>query len=138
MPPSRVSQRWGAFLALPVGGVPSASVVHHGYCGDPCGEPVPMDEVGEAKLREEPPEAQAATDDDPVLHSPIPPAAPVSPPTEPRRGWLDRIPGYTVPLLLIGIPLLIALASRIWPEQVYDQIVWKYYWGPIKADAEGG
>jgi uncharacterized membrane protein len=40
-----------------------------------------------------------------------------------------------VPLLLVGVPLLFTLAGRFVPG-FYDHVVWPYYWGPIKADAQ--
>ncbi len=59
----------------------------------------------------------------------------------PRGDLLDRLPWYTAPALLIGIPLLLGIVVGIdnaagEPLHVYDKLVWQYYWGPIKADAE--
>src|SRR5688500_11791293 len=54
---------------------------------------------------------------------PSPPSVPPVAPPEPSR--LERLPPYLIPLLLIGIPLVLALASMLWPHQVYDQLVWK-------------
>lgn len=51
--------------------------------------------------------------------------------------WLDRIPAFAVPALLIGVPALVAIAAWLAPSMVYDHFVWPYYWGPIKADALG-
>jgi uncharacterized membrane protein len=52
-------------------------------------------------------------------------------------GWIERLPLYVVPLLLIGIPLVVGVAAMVAPEAVYDQVVWKHFWGPIHADANG-
>lgn len=64
--------------------------------------------------------------------------APASPgstqPTQP--GFLERLPWWTVPLILIGVPLLFAGVTQVVPD-FYDEVVWQYYWGPIKADAMG-
>lgn len=49
------------------------------------------------------------------------------------HGILGRLPWYTVPAILLGVPALaglLSLASRAF----YDHVVWKYYWGPIVAD----
>lgn len=48
--------------------------------------------------------------------------------------WLEKLPLWVVPALLIGVPLLVAGAAQVAPEAVGDNIVWKYYWGPIHAD----
>ncbi|HLF16538.1 MAG TPA: DUF63 family protein, partial [Candidatus Thermoplasmatota archaeon] len=50
------------------------------------------------------------------------------------KGLLERLPWYAVPALLVGIPLLVAVAVQVEPS-LYDDVVWQYYWGPIKADA---
>ena len=42
---------------------------------------------------------------------------------------------WAVPAILLAVPLLIGLAVQV-DDSVYDDFVWKYYWGPIKADAE--
>jgi uncharacterized membrane protein len=57
------------------------------------------------------------------------PAAPEGP------SFLERMPWWAVPAILLGVPLLVAVVVQAVPE-VYDEFVWKYYWGPIKADAE--
>ncbi len=64
----------------------------------------------------------------------LPPAAEPPEAPEPETGLIERLPGYTAPALLLGIPLLIWIGTLIAPRQVYDNFVWKYYWGPIKAD----
>lgn len=71
----------------------------------------------------------------PLPGAPAPGSDPVAPmpPTEP--GLLDSLPLWTVPALLVGIPLLFALLGELVPS-FYDQVIWQYYWGPIKADAE--
>lgn len=56
-------------------------------------------------------------------------------PETPERGdWLERMPGYTVPLILVGVPLAAWLVGLTWPD-FYHQVIWKYYYGPIVADA---
>lgn len=49
---------------------------------------------------------------------------------------LENIPWYTVPGILLGVPLLFWLITLVAPG-FYDQVIWQYYWGPIKADAAG-
>lgn len=71
----------------------------------------------------------AAPAADAVPASPAPPAAP------PQPNLLERVPPWVVPALLIGIPLLVAVGAAVAPEAVYHGVVWKYYWGPIHADA---
>ncbi|MEA3137547.1 MAG: hypothetical protein QOC71_1828 [Thermoplasmata archaeon] len=51
-----------------------------------------------------------------------------------RPGLLERLPWWTVPLILIGVPLLFAALTKVVPG-FYTDVVWHYYWGPIKADA---
>jgi uncharacterized membrane protein len=58
------------------------------------------------------------------------PAAPA------KKPLLERLPWWIVPALLVGIPLLFAAGAAVAPQQVYHEVVWPYYWGPIKADAE--
>ncbi len=54
------------------------------------------------------------------------------------QGLLDRLPWYTVPGLLLGIPLMLWIGTKIARDAVYSNFVCKYYWGPIKADAITG
>lgn len=49
---------------------------------------------------------------------------------------LDNIPWYTVPALLVGVPLVFWLITLVYPA-FYDNVIWQYYWGPIKADTAG-
>ena len=56
---------------------------------------------------------------------------------EKAPGLLERIPGYTVPGLLLVVPILAWLASLLSPS-FYRNIVWQYYTGPIVADAKPG
>jgi uncharacterized membrane protein len=70
---------------------------------------------------------------DPSQLDPAPPAA--TPPAPAGPGFLDRLPWWTVPAILLGVPLLFAIAVQLKPS-LYGDVVWKYYWGPIKADAE--
>lgn len=60
-----------------------------------------------------------------------------APPTE-ERGFLDRLPWYAVPAVLLGVPLLLWIGTRLARDAVYSNFVCKYYWGPIKADAITG
>ncbi|MEK6976155.1 MAG: DUF63 family protein [Candidatus Thermoplasmatota archaeon] len=67
-----------------------------------------------------------------------PPAssAPVDGASSPQEpGLLDALPLWTVPAILIGVPLLVALLAKVSPS-FFDEVIWQYYWGPIKADAE--
>ncbi len=50
---------------------------------------------------------------------------------------IRRLPWYTVPGILFGVPALFAILIQINSRIFYDHIVWKYYWGPIAADAAG-
>ncbi|MEK6985861.1 MAG: DUF63 family protein [Candidatus Thermoplasmatota archaeon] len=78
------------------------------------------------------------SDSTPAPADATPPATAAAPPgsAPARPGLLERLPWYTVPALLVGIPLLIAAGAAVAPETVYDGFVWPYYWGPIQADAE--
>jgi uncharacterized membrane protein len=69
---------------------------------------------------------------DPPAASPADASTPAASP--PGAGFFERLPWWTVPALLIGIPVLFAIIARIVPG-FYDHVVWPYYWGPIKADA---
>lgn len=59
-------------------------------------------------------------------------------PAEERGGLLDRLPWYAVPAVLLGVPLLLWIGTRLARDAVYSNFVCKYYWGPIKADAITG
>ncbi|MGB1586167.1 MAG: DUF63 family protein [Thermoplasmatota archaeon] len=52
----------------------------------------------------------------------------------PMVRFLEKTPGYTVPAILLGVPLLMTLLSQV-SDAFYRNVVWKYWWGPIKADA---
>jgi uncharacterized membrane protein len=52
------------------------------------------------------------------------------------RPLLERIPGWAVPAVLLGVPLLFAVVAKLVPS-FFDHVIWPYYWGPIKADALG-
>ncbi len=65
--------------------------------------------------------------------APVPEAAK---PETPKPSLLGRLPGWAVPAVLVGVPLLVWLATLVEPT-LYRDFVWKYYWGPIKADASG-
>jgi uncharacterized membrane protein len=56
---------------------------------------------------------------------------------EGAAGFVRALPWYTAPALLLGVPALVWLLVLVAPETFYDKFVWKYYWGPIKADAAG-
>lgn len=47
---------------------------------------------------------------------------------DPERAWA---------VLVAGLALAGAVGSLLFPRQVYDQFIWKYYWGPVAADGEG-
>ncbi|MEA3203451.1 MAG: hypothetical protein QOI63_1126, partial [Thermoplasmata archaeon] len=60
----------------------------------------------------------------PTPSAPAPPAAPTAPPADaPKPGILERIPGWAVPALLLGVPLLFALVAKLVPG-FFDQVVW--------------
>lgn len=68
--------------------------------------------------------------------APVPAATPdpaASPPNP--MAWMDRLPLWTVPATLVIVPALAALLAKFSPA-FYRDVIWKYYWGPIKADAE--
>ncbi|HUR62597.1 MAG TPA: DUF63 family protein [Candidatus Thermoplasmatota archaeon] len=65
-----------------------------------------------------------------------PPLAAASTSAARQPPLLERLPAWTVPAILLGVPLLFTLLAKLVPA-FYDQVVWQYYWGPIKADAEG-
>lgn len=68
--------------------------------------------------------------------SPLPPPASAAPAAPADRGaWMDKLPLWTVPAILVAVPLLAALTAKAVPA-FYENVVWQYYWGPIKADAE--
>src|SRR5439155_1493469 len=66
---------------------------------------------------------------------PMRPTAPSASASPAGPSFLERIPVYVVPLLLIGIPALFAVAAQVAPEEIGHKVVWQYYWGPIHADA---
>ena len=84
-----------------------------------------------------PAEAPTPTDGSLAASPEVAPGAPpvASPTPDEGPGLLDRLPGWTVPAILVGVPLLVAIVAWAVPN-FYDQVIWKYYWGPIKADAE--
>ncbi len=53
---------------------------------------------------------------------------------ENQDGALTRMPWWTVPAILLGVPLLAAAATLVVPD-FQDEVIWQHYWGPIKADA---
>ncbi len=85
-------------------------------------------------MDEKTPDQPAIVDAAPAAHAPA-----AAPPPEPQRTGptlLERLPVYLVPLILIGVPALFYIAAQLAPVEVGDKIVWQYYWGPIKADAD--
>ena len=44
---------------------------------------------------------------------------------------------FSIYLILIAF-LTIFIGIIIYPSLFYDQWIWKYYWGPVVADAQGG
>jgi len=40
--------------------------------------------------------------------------------------------------VLLGIVAIILIGAILLPSVFYDQWIWKYYWGPVVADASGG
>ncbi|WP_248517641.1 DUF63 family protein [Salinarchaeum laminariae] len=47
---------------------------------------------------------------------------------DPERAWAAVV----ATLALAG-----TIGSLLFPKQVYDQFIWKYYWGPVAADGNG-
>lgn len=50
------------------------------------------------------------------------------------NAFLERVPWWTVPAILLGIPLVAAIISVLSPD-FFARVIWQYYWGPIVADA---
>ncbi|WP_339103430.1 DUF63 family protein [Haloterrigena salinisoli] len=50
-----------------------------------------------------------------------------------ERYGAERIWAATVVLLAAGV----ALAAYLFPQRVYVDLIWQYYWGPVVADAHG-
>jgi len=70
--------------------------------------------------------------------SPSPPdAQSVAGPGHRDGDWLDRIPIYAVPLGLGGLLAGLGVAAILWPTAVVDEWLWRYFWGPVVADARG-
>ncbi|MDQ2051543.1 DUF63 family protein [Natronolimnohabitans sp. A-GB9] len=49
------------------------------------------------------------------------------------RYGAERVWAATVVLLAVGV----ATAAVLFPQRVYVDIIWQYYWGPVVADAHG-
>jgi uncharacterized membrane protein len=47
---------------------------------------------------------------------------------DPERAWLGGV--------VAGLVALVG-GALLFPRQVYDQFIWKYFWGPVYADAQG-
>ncbi|UCH88026.1 MAG: DUF63 family protein [Thermoplasmata archaeon] len=52
------------------------------------------------------------------------------------RAYVNANPGKVVLFALIAILGIFALGALILPDLVWDQFIWRYFWGPIAADAE--
>src|SRR5262245_22571976 len=53
----------------------------------------------------------------------------------PRKSTLlDRAPGWTIPVVFAVLLVGAVVATQVSPD-FYPHVVWKYYWGPIVADA---
>ncbi len=53
---------------------------------------------------------------------------------ESRMGNLvDRVPGWVVPTLLLGVPAIMAFLGW-YSDEFYYNVIWRYYWGPIVTD----
>lgn len=98
---------------------------------------------------DEPTDTPAAEDEVPAVHDGPPSGDAASPGPAPDEGdalehphadealdLLERLPWYTVPGILLGVPLIAWLVTLVW-SGFYEQVIWPYYWGPIKADALG-
>ncbi len=48
--------------------------------------------------------------------------------TDPVRAWIASV---------VGLALALAGGVALFPQQVYDGFIWKYFWGPVVADAHG-
>ena len=51
------------------------------------------------------------------------------------KSWFEKNKIYIFLGVFIGIILVIIIGSIIFPSIFFDQWIWKYYWGPIVADA---
>lgn len=70
----------------------------------------------------------------PAGTAPLPGSPGSASPAAEGPGFLETLPWWTVPLILIGVPVAFALVAQAVPD-FYEDVVWKHYWGPIKADA---
>ncbi len=52
-------------------------------------------------------------------------------------GWLRDHRTSLLLGLLLAIIAVIVLGTVLLPQIFYDQWIWKYYWGPVVADAQG-
>lgn len=53
---------------------------------------------------------------------------PTTPRFDPRRAWAVTVAGLAVAVIL---------GSLLFPRRVYDGFLWRYFWGPVDADAHG-
>lgn len=54
--------------------------------------------------------------------------------------WIAQLKTHRIPLTLLGIALILGGIIVGWivnPTLIYDQWIWKYYWGPVVSDAAG-
>jgi len=47
---------------------------------------------------------------------------------DPERAWAA---------VVAGLALVATVGSLLFPERVYDEFIWRYYWGPVAADGKG-
>lgn len=120
---------------------------HYGYGWDPPSPPHPMSDERDPTSPEP---SSTLNDAVPVPSEPSPGAPPQEAPANTtsglmaqttaaptvQAGFFERLPSWTVPAILLGVPILFMLVGKLFPS-FYDNVVWPYYWGPIKADAEG-
>ena len=52
--------------------------------------------------------------------------------------YIDRYGAERVWLAVVGVLIaVVVLAAVMFPQRVYVDIIWQYYWGPVVADANG-
>ena len=54
------------------------------------------------------------------------------------RALVDRVgPVRLWAIVVVGLATLIAVLALAFPQRVYVDVIWQYFWGPVVADAHG-
>ncbi|WP_254768065.1 DUF63 family protein [Salinilacihabitans rarus] len=52
--------------------------------------------------------------------------------------YIDRVGAERLWVAVVGIlGLTVVLGATLFPQRVYVDLIWQYYWGPVVADAQG-